>query len=217
MSEKWSMRLGAACGVIAIALSILAEGDGSNAPSWARADFTLLGFALLGVFIICLSTVLRGAEGAFGSLSTTALGMGLLALGVKLASIPAVAAERLAGPTVSTAQVTPALHYFGDVAQVLSQGLYAFFLFAAAVVIVRTGALPRWLGVVAAPIGAGFLVTVALWTVQGPFEFSPVMLLFMLWVVLASVALALRSRSVAQIASSATRDGAGVEGAAVGS
>ena len=112
MSEKWSMRLGAACGVIAIALSILAEGDGSNAPSWARADFTLLGFALLGVFIICLSTVLRGAEGAFGSLSTTALGMGLLALGVKLASIPAVAAERLAGPTVSTAQVTPALHYY---------------------------------------------------------------------------------------------------------
>jgi hypothetical protein len=70
---------------------------------------------------------------------------------------------------------------------------------------------------VAALIGAGFLVTVALWTVQGPFEFSPVMLLFMLWVVLASVALALRSRSVVQIVRSVQSEGAPVEGAAVGS
>lgn len=215
MSEKWSMRLGAVCGVLAIAISVLAEGDGSSAPTWGSADFTILGFILLGVFIACLSTVLRSAEGAYGSLSITALGMGLLALGMKLASLPFVAAARLAGPGVSNAQLNVTLNYMAGFAYEMNEALYAFFLLAAAVVIIRTGALPRWLGVAAALIGVGFLVSVGIWTLQGPYDFSPVMLLFMLWVVLASVALILRSRGNAGVTRSATS--ASAQGAAVGS
>jgi hypothetical protein len=217
MSEKWSLRLGAVCGFLYLAIAFLAEGDGSGAPSWGRADVSILGYFVLVVFIACLTTMLRSAEGGYGSLSVTALGAALLSIGVKLASLPFVAAATLAGPSVSDSQLNVTLHYMADFAFIMSGALYAVFLLAVGYVITRTAALPRWIGVGAALIGLGLLVTAGAWTLQGPFENSPVMLVFLLWILITSIALALKSRDRARTPRSATSAPAPVERAAVGS
>jgi hypothetical protein len=217
MSEKWSMRLGAACGILYLAIAFLVEGDGSGAPSWGRADVSILGYFVLVVFIACLTTMLRSAEGGYGSLSVTALGAAVLSIGVKLASLPFVAAATLAGPSVSNSQLNVALNYMADFAFIMSGALYAVFLLAAGYVIIRTAALPRWIGVGAALIGLGLFATAGVWTLQGPFENSPVMLVFLLWILITSVALALKSRNSAGMTRSATSAPAQVERTAVGS
>jgi hypothetical protein len=217
MSEKWSMRLGAACGIIYLAIALFVEGDGSGTYSWGRADMAILGFFLLVVFVACLTTMLRSAEGGYGSLSITALGAGLLAIDVKLASLPFWAAATLAGPQVSNSQLNVTFNYMDGFGFVMSEALYAVFLLAAAYVIVRTAALPRWIGVGAALVGIGFFATAGVWTLQGPFNFSPVMLVFLLWILITSVALALKSRDKSGATRSATSTPSHIERAAVGS
>jgi hypothetical protein len=217
MSEKWSMRLGAACGILYLAIAFLAEGDGSGTPSWGRADVSILGYFVLVVFVACLTTMLRSAEGGYGSLSIAALSAGMLSIGVKLASVPFVAAATLAGPSVSTSQLNVTLNYMADFAFIMSGALYAVFLLAAGYVIIRTATLPRWIGVGAALIGIGLFATAGVWTLQGPFENSPVMLVFLLWILITSVALALKSRDKAKAARSASSSPSQVERAAVGS
>lgn len=134
-------------------------------------------------------TCLRSAEGDGGWLSAAAFGGGLVALAVKIAgAAPILALRASKGIESGTAK---ALVTMNDVSFGISLLPLAVMLSTTAIVAVRTGALPRWLGWGAAAVALGLLGALsAVVLAPSPPEwvFLP-MLLFLLWTVAASVTL----------------------------
>lgn len=183
MTTPQRSRVGAACGAIfAIALTVaVGNGDGYNA---VRAVVATAALVLFVPFLAYLCSLLRAAEGEGGWLSTTALAAGLVGIALKLWSgAPEIAIHRahLADGT----QLYNALDDLAGAATVASLYPLALMCAVVAVLAVRNGALPRWLG-----FGAGF--TAAALAVNGAFLDAgavPALLLFMVWTLAASVAL----------------------------
>jgi hypothetical protein len=153
----------------------------------------LIGFAFFPFFLGSLWVCLRSAEGASGWLSAAAFGGGLVALAVKLASaapILAVRASEGIDPGIAKALIAVNDASFGITFLPL-----AVMLSATAIVAVRTGALPRWLGWASAVVALGLLgaLSAAVVSPSPPEWVFLAMLLFALWTVATSIVLIRRA------------------------
>jgi hypothetical protein len=187
MYEQIVPRLGAASGALFVGLIFGPSSSGSD--STIVIVLELLGFLLFIPFLGYLWSVLREAEGPGGWLATTAFGAGLVDVTVKLGSLaPAKAADDFGDAT----PIHKALEEMNNVAFITTMLPLSVLMAAVALITLKTGALPRALGWLAA-------VTAPLLLVNGMFldaDFGPAFLLFLLWTLLASIVLTLRPSGV---------------------
>jgi hypothetical protein len=148
----------------------------------------LIGILLLLVFAATLWSVLRDGDKS-GIVAATAFGAGIASAAVKLASVPAAFALYWRADQGWNPQVATALFDMNDAAFVLTWAIDAVMLGAAALVILRSGVLPRWLGWLAAVAG-----TISIATVPIAMKAPPVgILLTFVWLIATSVVLTRRS------------------------
>jgi hypothetical protein len=187
MQERILPRLGAVSGALAVVLIFGLTSSGSDSQIVVALE--LLGLLLFIPFLGYLWSVLRDAEGPAGWLSATALGAGLVGVTMKLASIAPGWAARDFGDTTAIHEALERVNEAAFIAQMLPDGVM---LAAIALLTLKTHALPRWLGWLAA-------VAAPLLLVNGMFldaDFGPAFLLFLLWTLLASVVLTVRPSRV---------------------
>jgi hypothetical protein len=187
MYERILPRLGAASGALFVVLLFGLTSSGSD--SMIVVGLELLGLLLFIPFMGYLWSVLRDAEGPGGWLSATALGAGLVGITMKLASVGPGWAARDFGDATATHEALDRINEVAFIAQMLPDGVM---LAAIAIVTLKDGGLPRWLGWLAA-------VAAPLLLVNGMFldaSFGPAFLLFLLWTLLASVVLTVRPSAV---------------------
>jgi hypothetical protein len=184
VSERLWQRLGAACGILYVVLLFGPSSTGSQARIVVVLE--LIALLLFIPFLGYLYSVLRSAEGEGGWLSATVFGAGLVNITIKLGSLGPGFAAQQAG---LNPQLHEALDKMNSVAYITTMLPLGVLMAAAAIVILRTRALPRWLGWMAALIAPTLLV-------NGMFfdaEFGPASLLFLLWTAITSVVLILRA------------------------
>jgi hypothetical protein len=205
-------RFAAATGAIYVALIMVGSGlatgngdpqDGPTILAHLRAGRTpvqtvgvtmeILGFGLFLLFLGYLYRVLRRAEGAEGWGATVALGAGLVTTSVKLAAATAMLASE-AHPDLLTPDLARVLNDIGGGGFVISGYLYGIFVLAAAGSAFVSRALPRWLAI--SGLVAGVLTVAAgVAGILDPIGYVPVpFLLCLAWVLVTSIALAVRSR-----------------------
>jgi hypothetical protein len=174
----------------------------------ARAGALLGTLALIPFlcFLVALYNRLRASEGGLGSVSLVALLAGVMVCVVHFVFLSFLfqAAFR---PGVVGTEVTTALHYAGTAGAAASV-LYATMLAAVAVITLRHGALPRWLGVfaaVAAPLQLLYIPSI--FDRQGIFDVTLGLLgvyatfgTFLVWCVAAGVAMAQLRPSAVRVA-----------------
>ncbi len=182
MDKRMGSRLGAASGMLFVALLL----GGESLPLADVVPYELFGLISFVPFLGYLFAVLRRAEGEDGWLSATALGAGLLALAVKLASFAPYIAAR--GAEAGT-QTEGALIAMNNASFILTLAPLGVMVAAASALIIRTGALPVWLGWAGAVTACALLVNSAFLNA----EFGPAFMLFLLWTILTSVVLTLRA------------------------
>jgi hypothetical protein len=173
-------RLGAACGAIFALTLVVAGGDGEFSAVGAVLGLSALVVAL--PFICYLTSVLRDADLGNRWLADTALAGGLVGITLKIASGTAELAIYRVGVAKDT-ELHKVLTAMSDGATVACLYPLALLCAASAVIALRTHALPTWLGV-------GAAVTAGALAVNGAFlksSFVPALLLFALWMLLASV------------------------------
>ena len=185
MDKRMGSRLGAASGMLFVALLL----GGESLPLADVVPWELFGLIAFVPFLGYLFAVLRRAEGGDGWLSATAFGAGLIALAVKLASFAPFIAARGAGT-----QIEGALVAMNDASFMLTLAPLGVMVAAASVLIIRTGALPVWLGWAGAFTGGALLVNSAFLDA----EFGPAFLLFLLWTVLTSAIMTRRAGQARQ-------------------
>ena len=176
-------RLGAVSGVLFVGLLMGSTSTGSDAQIVIALE--LIALLLFLPFLGYLYSVLRRAEGEGAWLAPTAFGAGLVDLTIKLGSIAPGFASRTEG---LDPQLHQALEKMNSVAFIVTMLPLGVMMAAVAIVILKTRVLPLWLGLLAA-------ITAPACLVNGTFldaEFGPAFLLFLLWVMLASVVLTLR-------------------------
>jgi hypothetical protein len=162
--------------------------DRSDARVWTGGYIGLLAQVLFVVFAAGLWGILRDAEGGTGWISTA----GLVAAGVLLAIT--VAGDLVLGAAVFYAGrgVDPAaaslLLDAKKLAEMFSVPFIGLFLASAAIVVLRTAALPRWAGWSAAAIAAIALATLPLGYEPSQTSFF----LALLWILAVSVRLLAR-------------------------
>lgn len=187
MYERIMPRLGAASGALFVVLLFGPSSSGSD--STVVLVLELIGLLLFIPFLGYLWSILREAEGPGGWLATTAFGAGLVDVTIKFASLgPGWAARDYGDETA----IHKALEDSNSVAFITTMLPLSVLMAAVALISLKTGALPRWLGWLAA-------VTAPLLLVNGMFldaEFGPAFLLFLLWTLLASVVLTVRPNGV---------------------
>jgi hypothetical protein len=177
-------RLGAVSGVLYVVLLMGSTSTGSD--SQIVIVLELIAILLFLPFLGYLYSVLRRAEGEGAWLSPTAFGAGLVDLTIKLGSIAPGFASRTEG---LDPQLHQALEKMNSVAFIVTMLPLGVMMAAVATVALKTRGLPLWLGLLAA-------ITAPACLVNGMFldaEFGPAFLLFLLWVVMASIVLTLRA------------------------
>ena len=212
MSDRIWTRIAAAGGIFYVVLTllgndVLGSGGGPDmtatrsqigayvrthpptALSWAALYIELLGILAFVFFLGTLWTVLRRAEGERSPFSAIAFGAGLVSVGVKIASFPAAIAAFYRAQEGIGSQLAAALLDMNGVSFVLTWAIDAVLLAATAVVVLRTGALPRWIGLSAAVLSPALLVGVAFATSFGFFPY----VLTTLWIVATSIVLIRRA------------------------
>ena len=189
MSERLWQRLGAACGIV---YAVLLIGGGSIGGPDFRIEFFvgILAFLFFLFFLGNLWSALRRAEGGSGWLSATAFGGGLMSVTIKVASAaPVLAAQYRAGDGLDP-QLARTLQDINDASFYLSFFPLAVLLAAFAIVAIRSGALPKWLGWIAAAIGLAFIVGGISGSADLQSEWAGLpMILFTFWVIAVSIAL----------------------------
>jgi Domain of unknown function (DUF4386) len=170
----------------------------ASTKGYAGDTLELLGILLVIVFAATLWLVLRDSDDS-GVASATAFGAGIASATVKLASVPAAFAIYWRADQGFDPQLATALFDMNDAAFVLTWAIDAVMLGSAAVVILRAGVLPRWLGWLGAAAA-----TVSLVSVPFAAKVPPVgVLLTFVWMIAISVVLtrrAVRGTSRAAIA-----------------
>jgi hypothetical protein len=166
----------------------------SSARVYGGGYVEILAFPLLLVFFGRLRELLRRAEGEGGWLASTAFGAAVAALGFGAVAFTAEATAYYAGRHGADAGTVAALLDMNSLAFLFGGIPFAIFLGATAVVVLRTSALPRWLGWSAAAIALA--VPATLWQ---PTDLAQIPhLLFNLWVLVVSVVL-IRRRELAYV------------------
>ena len=182
MDKRLRPRLGAASGMLFVALLM----GGESVPLGDVVPWELFGLIAFVPFLGYLFAVLRRAEGGDGWLSATTFGAGLVALAVKLASFAPFIAAR--GAEAGT-QIEGALIAMNNASFMLTLAPLGVMVAAASVLIIRTGALPVWLGWAGAVTACALLVNSAFLNA----EFGPAFILFLLWTVLTSAIMTRRA------------------------
>nr|WP_294692018.1 hypothetical protein [uncultured Friedmanniella sp.] len=183
MHDVMLPRVGAATGALFVILLFGPSSTGSE--SMVVVILELIALLLFLPFLAYLYGVLREAEGPNGWLSATAFAAGVVGLTMKLGSIAPGWASRAFADSDPLHRALERMNSVAFIAQMLPDGVM---LAAVAMVTLKRGGLPRWLGWLAA-------VAAPLLLVNGMFlnaDFGPAFLLFLLWTLLASVALTLR-------------------------
>jgi len=152
------------------------------------------GLAFLG-FVSGLRSVLRGAEGDPGTLSSVVFGAGVVftaVWSVSAATLAAVAyAVEFSGAPVSDPDIVRVLPQLGSLLLLLGGGFAGIFvLLATSALIFRTRVLPRWLAWLGILVAPGLLVDVTYMNI----------LPFVGWVLVASIALLMRQGETATAA-----------------
>ena len=156
---------------------------------------SLLGiFGLLGLlfFFGSLWSALRRAEGDNGWLSAAAFGGGLASLIILLGSSAGTIAAHNNACAGIDPQLWQTLHDIGSASFFLSFFPLAVLLAASAVVAIRFGALPRWLGWMSAAVAVTLLVGGTAGTIYAGDNGLP-FLLFLLWTLVTSISLMRRT------------------------
>lgn len=198
-------RLGAVCGIPYVALILFGNSLYGSGNERVGLPIELVGMVLFIPFLGYLYSVLRRAEGEGRWLSATAFGAGLVEFTIKLVSvIPAFAARREG----LNPQLAHTLEGMGNFAYIITMLPIGVMMAAVAIVVLKTHALPLWLGLLAA-------ITAPACLVNGLFldaDFGLAFLLFLLWVALASAVLTWRAGrvSVVETSTSISREPAGV-------
>jgi Domain of unknown function (DUF4386) len=213
-NDRW-IRVGAATGVAAVVLfavgfAIVPAVPDADAPASEMASYFAddpnaiqVGSAFLAAsalallwFLATLTSVLRAAEGG-PRLASTAFGAGLLAIGVFLAGIAifSVAALRPENMQASP-ELAQALYDFNAMGYAVSALVFGGFFVAVAVVTLRFGGLPAWLGWLALVAALATVLRLgSLFTTDGPFAFDGVLgfwaglVAFAAWTLAASIVL----------------------------
>jgi hypothetical protein len=162
----------------------------SSAQTWTGIYLELLGLALLVVFAGRIWAILREAEGAGGWIATTGFGAALAALTVLLLGDATImGAAFKAGREGVDPGVVGAMYTMQWYADLVFGAINAVFFAAAAVLVLRRGALPRWLGWFALVAVVAVVVTVPF----GPgATMEPPHLLGFLWIVASSIVMIAR-------------------------
>ncbi len=179
MFDRMTPKVGAASGFLYVVLLLVSAENESRAGLVVGA----IAMALFLPFIAYLWGVLRDAEGGTGWLSTTALAAGVAALANKLGGL----APEYVARGMDEGPLREALVQMGDFTFITTMLPLGVFMGGVAAVVLKTRVLPLWLGALAA-LAAPLLL------VNGTFfdaEFGPAFLLYLLWVLLAGVFLAL--------------------------
>jgi len=209
VTQRASNLVGGICGLAAVALLVgsfpftgatpepgasadkVAEYlDRSSALTWTGIDLELFGIALLIVFAGRMWAILREAEGAGGWIATTGFGAALAGLTVLLIGDATVmGAAFKAGRDGLDPAVVGAMYTVQWHADLVYGAVNAVFFAAAALLVLRHGALPRWLGWLALVVAAGLVATVPF----GPgATMEPPHLLGFLWIVAAGIVMIAR-------------------------
>jgi hypothetical protein len=211
MTHRRLSRLAAASGLLYVVLADLPVLRGSDpaAPSLASSGESVVRYAaghppgagllllylvamlMLLVFAIVLYGRLRSTEPAPGAVATGVLVGGVLAVSLELASFPAsmVLSGRGGETDPATAYALFALGQYAFVFTLLGQ---AFMLGAVAVGGLLYGGIPRWLAASGGVVGVGVLINAATGlTSDNSFFLGE--LLFLLWVIVASITLMIRT------------------------
>ena len=224
MFDRVVQRLGAASGVVYVVLLIAAGNirGGGEVPTTAagfaqsfaqaaadKTTFTIAWFleALAFLCFLCflgyLYRVLRRAEGEHGWLAAAAFGGGVMSIAIKLGSAaPIFAAFHRASEGLDP-QIARALQDMNDASFFLSFYPLVVLLGAAAVVTFQHGALPRWLGWIAAVLAVALMAGATVGVIAGVEDAGLPFLLFTLWIVMTSIVLVRRVGKPATAVSSA--------------
>ena len=193
MSDRLWQRLGAASGIVYVVLLI---GGGSFEDDTVGIAFlvVILAFLFFLFFLGNLWSVLRRAEGGSGWLSATAFGAGLMSVTIKVASAAPVLAARYRAGDGLDPQLARALQDINDASFYLSFFPLAVLLGAFAIVAIRSGAPPKWLGWIAAALGLAFIAGGMSGSADLHSEWAGLpMILFTFWITAASVVLIWRA------------------------
>jgi hypothetical protein len=209
MTRRWLPRLAASSGLLSVILVVLREPHGSdpNAPDLTSSGQSVVRYAaghppgpvwvellaliLLLVFAIVLYGRLRTVEQAPGAVATGVLVGGVLAVSLKIASFPAVMVLYSRGGETDPAAAY-ALMATNDYSFMFSLVGQAFMLGAVGVGGLLYGGIPRWLAASGGVVGLALFINAAANLSTGN-EFFVSELLFLLWVLVASITLMIRT------------------------
>ena len=153
----------------------------------------VLGYLIFLFFLGSLWSALRRAEGADGWLSAAAFGGGLVSLAVKFASGAASVAANSNACAGIDPQLWQILHDIGGAAFISSFFPLAVLPAASAVVAIRFGALPPWLGWMSAFVAVMLLIGGVAGIDYAREDAGLPYLLFELWTVITSIVLMRRA------------------------
>lgn len=213
MNERFWARLAASCGALAVILIAVGNevskiGGGSPGVHDSPQDYLsalgrptplliggfliVLGACLFVPFFASLSDTLRRSAGAGDVLPAVVFGGGLVTATVSLAAAaPVVAAGILADDGQLSPELAKALSLMNGGLFVVTWTTSAIYVAATAVLVLRTRALPRFIGWSAAILAPALLVgSVAVWKYDA--GFVP-WLLTLIWLIATSIALTVRA------------------------
>ena len=212
MSNNSWQRLGAASGIVYVVVILLpdfiqggpaeeetitpAQAIANACASATAAQFTdaiypithVLGYLFFLFFLGSLWSSLRRAEGDHGWLAAAGFGGGVASLTIRLSGAAASAAAAHNACAGIDPQLWQVLNSLSGAAYFSSFFPLAILSAASAVIAIRFGALPRWLGWMSAVVAVALLVdgfAGTLYTRAVGLSF----LLFMLWTLMASIVL----------------------------
>lgn len=216
MSERTANLIGGVSGVVSIVLVVIGLGflvgivppagasgedvatflERSELRVWTGAYLGLIGVLLHFVFFGRVYGLLRRAEGGTGWLSMTAFAGAVIQFAVILSADFAVSAAAFyQGQRGFDPNMLAAFFDVKQFGELISGGAAAIFLAGTAVVVLRMGGLPRWLGWFAAATAVLLLLSRAL----GPGDESePANFLVIIWVLSASIVLIVRRERLSE-------------------
>jgi hypothetical protein len=208
MTHRWLARLAASSGLLFVVLADYRMIRGSDpaspdltssgqsvvqyaaghppGPVWVE----LLAFILLLVFAVVLYGRLRSAEPAAGAVAAAVIAGGVLDITLKIGSFPAamVLYSRGGETDPATAYALMAMNNYAFMFSLVGQSLM---LCALGVGGLLYGGIPRWLAASGGLVGVALFVNAAANLSTGN-TFFVAELLFLLWVVVASITLMIR-------------------------
>jgi hypothetical protein len=208
MTHRWLARLAASSGLLFAALLLLPNPRGSdpNSPDLSSSGQSIVRYAaghppgpvwleltalvLLLVFAVVLYGRLRSAGPAAGTVAAAVLIGAVLDIGLKIGSFPAlmVLYSRGGETDPATAYALSASNSYAFMFSLVGQ---AFMVAAVGVGGLLYGGIPRWLAASGGVVGVALFVNAAINLSTGN-EFFVSELLFLLWVVVASITLMIR-------------------------